>query len=227
MELLEPEEQISSQTCLFRELKTLSDYSKIVLPEFKNGYRRILSLPCSTGEEAYSIALLTKGQGSFSFDVHGIDFNAESIEAAMKAEYSCSLGVWSLLLPYFRHGWVESSSGLSDGVRVRIGQKIKAHTSFSVANALEKRVEGEHDAIFCLHFLYLFRHPETKDIVLQNMLPALKAGGFLLLDPPLRPESFANRQHRKRQVVHNEFLRRLPQRYCLEKIAGTEIYRKE
>ena len=227
MEVLEPEEQISSQTCFFRELKTLSDYAKIVLPEFKRGCRRILSLPCSTGEEVYSIAMLTKEHGRFSFDVHGIDFNAKSLDTARKAEYECSLGAWSLLLPYFKQGWVESGSELSGGVSVRIGQKVKAHTSFSVANALEKRVEGKHDAIFCLNFLYLFRHPETKDVVLQNMLPALKPGGFLLLDPPIRPELFVNGQYRRWQVVHNEFLRRLPEKYGLEKLAGTEIYRKE
>lgn len=223
--MLETEKGITGKTSFFRDLESYCSYTDL-FKELRGASRDILSLPCSTGQEPYSISLLTKDKGRFPFRVHGIDIMPRFIKVAQQGKYVCSLGTWSVLLPYFEKGWLlNGSSGSFDSIGVRVSDKIKNHMDFSVADALESRIDGHFDVIFCCNFLYLL-NPDGKHRVMENMLPALKTGGFLVLDQLLTASAFKDEKYLSRHRRHSAFLSELPDKYGLEKLSGVEIYRK-
>lgn len=79
------------ETWFFRDSNPflyLSDFSKKF--EINKTFLRILSIPCATGEETYSIAmtLINTGWSTNSFSVHGVDLGQKFIEIAQKGIYS-------------------------------------------------------------------------------------------------------------------------------------------
>lgn len=81
------------ETWFFREapaIKFLSYYIKNYWLSKWNRPLRVLSIPCSTGEEPYSIAisLLEAGLSPDQFSIDGIDISKQLIEKALKGEYS-------------------------------------------------------------------------------------------------------------------------------------------
>jgi chemotaxis protein methyltransferase WspC len=78
------------ETWLFRSPEQFEDLTRFVREQL--GDRRplrILSLPCATGEEAYSIAasLLDHGLGPGAFEILGIDVSERAIASAVAARY--------------------------------------------------------------------------------------------------------------------------------------------
>jgi chemotaxis methyl-accepting protein methylase len=217
--------KISGQTAFFRDLEAFQNFGKHVLPRLRGERRRILSLPCATGQEAYSIALMAKEYGRFPFEVRGVDINPESVSFAQKGEYECLLSEWAVMLEYFERGWLERRSGLAEEFPLSVAGKVRENVSFSVGDILERRVEGSFDVVFCLNFLYHFK-PRSKDRIVENLVAAMKPGGFLVLDSFTRPDSYMNERLRFRQTVHNDYLPELQSRHGLEKLCGAEIYRK-
>ena len=59
-------------------------------PSHKDDIVKVLSVPCSTGEEPYSLtmALLTSGWPAEKFSVHGVDISSRSIARAREGIYS-------------------------------------------------------------------------------------------------------------------------------------------
>jgi len=220
---------ITGETCFFRDLSAYHTYTALF--RVLRGQRRtILSLPCSTGQEPYSIALLTKDRGSFPFSVHGIDKEQKYLGVAREGKYWCDLSAWSLLLPYYDKGWVEpcalgENHTIANKVGIRVSDKIQKGVSFSATDVLEKRVEGAYDVVFCLNFLYMLK-PEDKAQALENILGALKQKGFLFLDTWTHPERYMGLQYQERQRRHNVFLESMPRRFGLVKRDNTDVYQK-
>jgi chemotaxis protein methyltransferase WspC len=81
------------ETCFFRNRTAFaffrSHVSRHWLPPDSSRTLRILSLPCSTGEEPYSIVitLLELGLRAQNFQVDAIDINSQSLKLAQRAVY--------------------------------------------------------------------------------------------------------------------------------------------
>lgn len=81
------------ETWFFRDRKPFSFLSQWVvsewLPQHLNGVLRVLSVPCATGEEPYSIAiaLLEAGLSPHKFRVEAIDISQMALLKARKACY--------------------------------------------------------------------------------------------------------------------------------------------
>ena len=217
--------RISGQTAFFRDLALFRDFGRLVLPQLHGEKRRILSLPCAAGQEAYSIALVAKAYGGFSFEVRGIDNNPHSIDFAREGEYECSLSEWAVLFEYFERGWLEKKDLSGNGIALSVADEVRKDVKFAVGNVLEKKLKGNFDVAFCLNFLYHFK-PRSKDAVVENLVASLKPGGFLVLDSWTWPDSYMSERLRFRQTIHNDYLPELQSRHGLEKLCDTEIYRK-
>lgn len=139
---------------------------------------KILSLPCSTGEEPYSIAmvLMEKGLQGKGFSIDALDISQRAIDKAKRAIYgrnSFREAYRDLQNKYFE----AKDSGF------RLQQRVKEHVKFSRANIIEDNFENsnrQYDVIFCRNLLIYFDH-KTQSEVLEKLHAMLKIGGIIFV----------------------------------------------
>ncbi|QBF25487.1 chemotaxis protein CheR [Pseudomonas tructae] len=141
---------------------------------------RILSLPCSTGEEPYSIAmaLLDGGLAAHSFRVDAMDISPNSIGRAEQALYGRNSFRGSHLDFRERH-FSETAEGQSLDERVR--QQVKLQVGNVLDPALNAR-EGSYDFVFCRNLLIYFDVP-TQQRVFEVLKSLIHEQGVLFIGP--------------------------------------------
>ncbi|MNJ06648.1 putative biofilm formation methyltransferase WspC [compost metagenome] len=141
---------------------------------------RILSLPCSTGEEPYSIAmaLLDAGIPGQAFQVDGIDISPNSIARAEHALYGRNSFRGSHLDFRQRH-FDESGDGQ------RLHERVRRQVNLQVGNVLDtalKSREGAYDFVFCRNLLIYFDVP-TQQRVFEVLKGLIHEHGVLFIGP--------------------------------------------
>lgn len=169
------------ETWFFRDrepFKLLSDYaSKVWLPDTRKSLK-ILSIPCSTGEEPYSIAmaLMDVGFSKESFTVDAVDISTKVLDVAKRGVYgknSFRGGDLSFRDKYF----VENSGlyAISDVVK----EQVKFH-NFNVLSSDFMRGVGPFNVIFCRNMLIYF-DVEIKNSVIKALHRRIHPDGVLFL----------------------------------------------
>jgi chemotaxis protein methyltransferase CheR len=143
---------------------------------------RIWSIPCSTGEEPYSIAmwLLENWAEVDAHDVEivGSDIDTDVLEAAKAGIYGeralmrLSRG---LIDKYFRAD--------ADNRRWRILDDLRQSVRFTSVNAIERsqtRAQGRFDVIFCRNMLIYFDEASRR-VAAENLYESLSPGGYVCL----------------------------------------------
>jgi chemotaxis protein methyltransferase CheR len=174
----------TNETYFFRQEFQLRAFRDEVLPLLaeQNAERRHLSVwsaGCSTGEEAYTIAMLISDSGLFAgWDVRvfGSDISKRCVAAARRGVYGASSFRAMDSHEKNRH-FVERVDGAA------ISEKIRSMCHFGQMNLLDEersRIFGRVDTIFCRNVLiYLDTHARRR--VIDNFHDRLVPGGVLLL----------------------------------------------
>ncbi|MBA1203736.1 tetratricopeptide repeat protein [Pseudomonas capeferrum] len=141
---------------------------------------RLLSLPCSTGEEPYSIAmaLLDGGINPASFQVDGMDISPGSIARARQGVYGRNAFRGGDLAFRSRH-FSESDEGH------RLDERVRHQVNLEVGNVLDaalKRREGQYDFVFCRNLLIYF-DMATQQRVFEVLKLMIEARGVLFIGP--------------------------------------------
>ena len=123
---------------------------------------RILSLPCSTGEEPYSIAmaLLDAGLAPHQFKVQGIDVSPLSVERARRGVYGKNSFRGGDIAFRDRH-FVEYGDGF------HIAERVREQVRLQVGNLLDPALltnEASYDFVFCRNLLIYFDQPTQKQV---------------------------------------------------------------
>jgi chemotaxis protein methyltransferase CheR len=174
-----------NETYFLRESYQLDCLVGSVLPRVLadgggDGTVRILSIPCSTGDEPYSIAitLLERWPAIDDVDVQitGVDIDADVVAVARAGVFGA-----------------RALQHLSDGLRARYfertgeGHRIRADLrqviGFDVGNITDahdmRRFRG-YDVIFCRNLLIYFDELSSRRAA-ENLYAALRPGGYLFL----------------------------------------------
>jgi chemotaxis protein methyltransferase WspC len=147
---------------------------------FNNTPIRFLSAPCSTGEEAYSLAILLSQHGFHSRNVRvdGVDLSSAAVAQARIAAYTQNA---------FRElGW--SLPSLVPGIqrcedRWCVNQEIRGLVRFEVANLLDNTPPPyQYDYIFCRNLLIYLSHQRRREL-LQRLASWLTPQGRLYVSP--------------------------------------------
>lgn len=139
---------------------------------------RILSLPCSTGEEPYSIAikLLKSGLPEDWFQIDAVDISKRALRKARRAIYG-------------KHSFRETGGVPETGyfTSTRSGHQVlphvKKHVNFLEGNILKDSIAPEseyYDIIFCRNLLIYFDRPTQKK-ALEKLDSMLKKNGILFV----------------------------------------------
>jgi chemotaxis protein methyltransferase CheR len=174
----------TNETYFFREPQQLRALSEELLPMVARAGRerrrlRVWSAGCSTGEEAYTIAMLIVDGGLFaSWDVQvfGTDISRRVLAVARKAVYAQSAlrqAPAQMVARYF-HG---------DGARFTVKDEIRSLVTFGHLNLLDEEMlhlVGRADMVFCRNVMIYF-DPAARRRVLNSIHAKLREGGYLLL----------------------------------------------
>ncbi len=140
---------------------------------------RVLSAPCSTGEEPYSIAiaLLEAGMRPDQFAIEAVDISTKAIEAARRAVYGKSS--FRTPMPGLIEKYFDPIAATLPGAGYRLHDEVAAAVRFRQANLLEGLGETRpFHAIFCRNLL-IYLHEEARKTVIAVLRGMLAAGGVL------------------------------------------------
>lgn len=140
----------------------------------------ILSLPCSTGEEVYSIAfsLLAAGLTLDQFTIDAIDLSHRSLAIAQRGQYSTQpIGdFWDAVTPYWywQNGFLQISASVQRSIHFKLGNIVDCIPT-NVSSQ-----DSQYDIIFCRNLL-IYLDPEIRQQVLQGFHQRLQKDGLLIV----------------------------------------------
>lgn len=170
----------TNETYFFREPTHFDFLQKTILPNWRrNGAFRVWSGASSSGQEAYSIAMVLADQlSSWSWEVMGTDVNTKVIKKARSGHYPMSR-IDGIPKEYLRRFCLRGT-GPYEGTLL-IDAAIRKRVKFVHANlntALPKL--GQFDVIFLRNVMIYFNR-ETKKEIVRRILSLLKPGGYFLI----------------------------------------------
>jgi len=176
------EAMTTNETYFFRDPSHFEAIRKELLPrlraERKDTKRlRFWSAASSTGQEAYTLAmvLLEEGLGDWDIQILGADYSSRVVERARAGKYhqiEVDRGLPApLLIKYFERS----------GVDWQLNEQVRRMVRFQTIDLRESmRAVGMFDLVFCRNVLIYF-DADTKRKVLKEIRGVLFRGGWMLV----------------------------------------------
>lgn len=135
---------------------------------------KIWSAGCSTGEEAYSLAMLCKEKIPGKTDkILASDLDQDVLERAQIGLYSAKAA--QTLPPYYLERYMQK-----DGEYYRVAEDIKKMVRFEKQDLLKDPFGRDYDLILCRNVVIYFTE-ETKFKLYRKFVDALRPGGVLFI----------------------------------------------
>ena len=175
-----------NETYFYREDHQLRCLSSDLLPARLKAKRRgepirIWSVPCSTGEEPYSIAiwLLENWElvDQYEIEIVGSDIDTQALELARQGRYGGRALMRlapALIEKYFAAGPNDAWTLMAE---------LRESVRFTTANLVERaetRPHGKFDVIFCRNVLIYF-DDASRRMAAENLYENLVPGGYICL----------------------------------------------
>lgn len=178
------EAMTTNETLFFRDNTPFEELRERLLPPLLENRRttrklRIWSAAASTGQEAYSIAMLLRDHfpelHTWNLEIVGTDLSRAALEKAKQGVYSQFEVQRGLPIQMLVRHFTQQPGGW------RIKDELKKSIRFQPLNLLESfHSLGHFDIIFCRNVLIYFENPIKKQI-LDRMGRQLSPDGHLIL----------------------------------------------
>lgn len=178
-------EMLINVTSFFRDREAFTVLEKEILPQlFKDkpdGYNfRIWIAGCSTGEEAYSIAillheLLDENRQSFTIQIFSTDLDDDAIAIARAGIYSANI-CQDITQERLRHYFTKVDAGY------QVNKNIREMVVFAVQNVVKDPPFTKLDLLSCRN-LMIYLEGELQSRLMSTFHYALKPKGILFLSP--------------------------------------------
>lgn len=201
-----------NETYFYREEHQLAALSNAILPEIVKDRRpgdlvRIWSMPCSTGEEPYSIAIWLLENwplvDAYNIEIVGSDIDTHAVAAA-KAGYFNARSL-AKLPDKVREAYFEPEHRH----RRKLIDDLRESVRFTTTNLVDSAsvaAQGKFDVVLCRNLLIYF-DDASRLVAADNMHACLNPGGFLCLG-------------------HSESMARISERFTLARLDDAIVYRK-
>ena len=180
------------ETYFYREDYQLRAFQNEILPMLAARPRRriqVWSAGCSTGEEPYTLAMLTLDSGLFDADagwevrVYGSDLSKKCIAAARRGIYAPAS--FRSTPEAVRDRWFVAATNdpRTDLPHYGVAPKVRSLCHFAQMNLLDDertQLVGRCDVIFCRNVVLYF-DPAARRRVIEMFYERLVPGGVLLL----------------------------------------------
>ncbi len=175
---------VNCETSFFRDAPAFTALREVVIPgamEKRADVRRlrILCAGCSTGQEAYSVAMLVREHfpdlSRWSVEITGVDISSKRVEHASSGVYSArelERGLPAAFLPKYFQKY--------EG-QYRVIAALRAFTQFRRANLTEPWPGLVGYDIVLLRNLLIYLDDAAKAVMLGRAHDALRTNGYLLL----------------------------------------------
>ena len=177
------EEVVVPETWFFRNKGTFEAFRKHVKQELlpkcnKRKPLRLLSVPCATGEEPYSlaIALIDENIDPQAFCIDAIDVSKKAIELAKDAHYGKNS--FRDMDPELREKYFTSTER-----GWQLNEAIRKLVNFEQGNILQDSLSPHpafYDVVFCRNLLIYFDR-NTQQRTLEKIYRSLKKGAILFV----------------------------------------------
>ena len=178
------EAMTTNESFFFRDIKPFDQFRDVVLPQMmqqRSSKRtiRIWSAACSSGQEAYSLAMMLKENSAklagWRIEIVGTDISVEMLEkakAGLYSQFEVQRGLpIQMLVKYFKkkdESW-------------QIDSALRGMVQFKEYNLLhDLRTLGQFDIVFCRNVLIYFDQG-TKGRVLESISKQMPDDGILYL----------------------------------------------
>jgi chemotaxis protein methyltransferase CheR len=201
-----------NETYFYREDHQLAALSRDLLPDLIRNRRpgdlvRIWSMPCSTGEEAYSIAIWLLENwalvDAYNIEIVGSDIDTAALDRAQEGQFTeRSL---ARLTPVVRDAYFEPERNHHR----RIIQDLRESVRFTPANIIDPASVaglGTFDVILCRNVLIYF-DDAARQTAANTLYDCLNPGGYICLG-------------------HSESMGRISDRFELARLADAIVYRR-
>ena len=169
---------LNGETSFFRDAGVFAEMAQWCKSWFAShtGPMRILSAPCSTGEEPYSIAAMLQREGVAleSFTLEAMDLSSAAIAHAKAGVYT-GLSLRNVLRPA-QEEFLEKHE---NGWRVKEG--LREHVQFSQGNLLEQELPTQGYDLICSRNLMLYQSPAARRRVARSLAQALAPDGRVIV----------------------------------------------
>jgi chemotaxis protein methyltransferase CheR len=170
----------TNETYFFREPKHF-DFMRARVSELGRnpGIVRVWSAASSSGEEAYSIAMvLAQAQGAKPWEVVGTDISSRMVVQARKGHYPMERA--RHIPPDLLRQYCLKGIGKQAGTLL-VARELREHVRFLEANLNAPLPDlGVFDFVFLRNVMIYFEM-ETKRQVVRRLLPLIKPGGYLFV----------------------------------------------
>ena len=170
----------------FRNPELLQCLREAVIPAVLRSFKRchIWCAGCSTGMEVYSLGMVAldtlarSKQPQFELRLLGTDVSEEALAQGRLGDYALSARMEDSHADLFRQ-YCERV----DPHTVRIGQELRARSSFAQRDIREGSRRHRFELVVCDHVLQYFT-PEIQLEFLQGLTTGVRPGGFIYVSSP-------------------------------------------
>ncbi len=191
----------TNETYFFREPQHFDFLEQLLKTHTEKNHWRIWSGASSSGEEAYTIAMVIADQIGLTsrWSVIGTDLSSKVIRMAETGHYPLerNQGISQTRLKRY----CLKGKGPQQGSFL-VTPELRSHCEFNYQNLMEPCEHLEYFDVIFLRNVMIYFNSESKQKVLNNALHQLKSGGYFIIS---HTESLINMQHNLVQVQPSVF----------------------
>ncbi len=170
----------TNETYFFREPKHFEFFRDTILKPWRGDNFRVWSAASSTGEEAYSLAMvLAENLGMRNWEIFASDLSTRVLDIARQGVYLMDRldHMDKRLLDKYCLKGVRSQEGF-----FRVDTKLRSRVKFDQVNLMNPLPPalGKFEVIFLRNVLIYFDQ-DTKKHVVERLAKALKPGGYFII----------------------------------------------
>jgi len=181
----------NNETSFFRHPASFDALRRQILPELREarprgGRLNLWSAGCSTGQEAYSLAMVAMADPALNgeFTIWGGDISQSAIDVARRGRYNHR--AVATVPDTFRARFLRPA-GAEPASEFDVVDELRQRVRFIAMNLAEAGAfRLNYDLIFC-HNVLIYFSPPVATTVVAFLASCLKQGGYLLLGPGEAP----------------------------------------